>query len=409
MRLAGKLKLGFFPLPMEHGPSIRARLAFPAEATPATALDPCAGTGAALKAITEDSGALLYGVELDANRAEIAQAAGIHLIQGNVFDVRCRVQRVSLLYLNPPYDFEIGPLANKRMERLFLGHTYAWLVPKGVLVMVIPRKAIREALDTLATRFCDIRIYRMEGEESRKYDQFAVFGVRHDNNGKDADAIRASIRRLLDYPAIIPTLIPEPDLEYQVPPGRDVELTYQGIPLDQVEDHLTNSEAWKKASQLLLPKQEVFQGRPLTPLHGGHVGLIATAGMLNGAEGEGEERHIARWRPVKHTMVSVEYEDEQEIVRTKERFSNELALVYCDGNTLLLNENEKETKAASQLELVKGSGLDDDNGDEDDPGHSAEELPVAAPLPAGGHRFNPGRLAMTPGIQELAAFKGLNV
>jgi hypothetical protein len=121
MRLAARMKLGFYPLPVEHGPCIRARLAFPNQLT--TALDPCAGAGAALKALTADSSSELFGVELDSNRAEQASRAGLRMIQGNLFNVRARIERLSLLYLNPPYDFEIGPLANKRMERLFLGHT----------------------------------------------------------------------------------------------------------------------------------------------------------------------------------------------------------------------------------------------------------------------------------------------
>jgi hypothetical protein len=37
----------------------------------------------------------------------------------------------SLLYLNPPYDSEIGSAGNSRMERLFLEHTYRWLVMDG--------------------------------------------------------------------------------------------------------------------------------------------------------------------------------------------------------------------------------------------------------------------------------------
>jgi hypothetical protein len=127
LRLAARLKWGYYPLPSEHGPRIRARLVFP-EST-IYALDP-GGTGAALKAITDKANATLYGVELDADRAEAAGAAGLKMIQGNAFDVRARVERLSLLYLNPPYDFEVGPLANKRMERLFLAHTY--LTREGV-------------------------------------------------------------------------------------------------------------------------------------------------------------------------------------------------------------------------------------------------------------------------------------
>ena len=40
--------------------------------------------------------------------------------------------------------------------------------------------------------------------------------------------------------------------------------------------------------------------------HGGHVGLLCTAGLLNGVFGYGEIRHIARWRSVKHVTTFVE-------------------------------------------------------------------------------------------------------
>jgi tRNA1(Val) A37 N6-methylase TrmN6 len=119
---------------------------------PTAALDPCCGTGAALHALTGESNSTLYGVELDANRAESAKANGIQTIQGNVFDVRARVERFSFLYLNPPYDFEVGPRSNERMEKLFLGHTYAWLKPKGVLLMVIPYTAVHDVSDSRTNR-----------------------------------------------------------------------------------------------------------------------------------------------------------------------------------------------------------------------------------------------------------------
>ena len=72
-----------------------------------------------------------------------------------------------------------------------------------------------------------------------------------------------------------------------------------GIRLDEVEDLLPESSAYRQAARVLLPKHRDVIGRPLTPLHGGHVSLLCTAGMLNGVFGEGEDRHIAHWRSVK--------------------------------------------------------------------------------------------------------------
>lgn len=426
MRLEARLKLGFYPLPVEHGPSIRARLEFPPAVTPAAALDPCAGEGAALKAITKDSGSVLYGVELDSNRAETAKRAGIQVIHGNIFDVRCRVERLSLLYLNPPYDFEIGELQkNQRMEKLFLAHTFAWLKPKGVLVMVIPGKAITEVLDTLATRFRDVRVYRMGGADAEKYDQYTIFGVRHNNTAKDADMIKAEIRRKMStYGPGAPDLTLEADCTYQVPAAGEVIITYTGIPLDEVEDRLLSSGAWANVAPMLLPKREVTTGRPITHLHGGHVGLLATAGMINGVFGTDDEKHIARWRPVKHTTVSTEEDEEgNEITRTRERFSNELALVFRCGTTALLTENEKDaTVDGAKVEQPKSDLKAPEAEADDEPEDFGlvvgdvdfADLPIDEDAWLGDGRyldreFSPGKLVVSSLVHDLILRKKVDV
>jgi tRNA1(Val) A37 N6-methylase TrmN6 len=398
MRLAARLKLGYYPLPEGQAPMLRARLAFPQQKT--SALDPCCGKGTAILDLTANSETEVYGVELDANRAAIAKSAGVKTIQGNIFDVRARVERLSFLYLNPPYDFEVGPLANQRMERLFLAHTYSWLKPKGILLMVIPVKAVYDTIETLTTRFKDIQIYRMAGEESEKYDQCAVFAVRHNNNGKDQLLLRQQVQRMMSYSEDLPMLTPHPDRMYSVPPTGEVEITYVGLPLDEIEDRLMASNAWKAAVPLLLPRQEVAGGRPITPLHGGHVGLLATAGMLNGVFGQGEQRHLARWRPVKHTTTTTEVEDDIEITRTKERFSNELALVFSSGQTLVLTETKppEPEKVEPKVETP------------DDSDTVMEDAAVFSRLngPGSGKLFQLGRLVMTRTVQDLVTSKGFN-
>jgi hypothetical protein len=54
--------------------------------------------------------------------------------------------------------------------------------------------------------------------------------------------------------------------------------------------------------------------------------------MLNGVFGEGELRHIAHWQSVKVVDRTEEEEDGSTIIREKERFSNELTLVFCTGD-----------------------------------------------------------------------------
>src|ERR1700756_3097301 len=103
MRLAGRLKLGFYPLPAIEAVRIRNRLQLPEEFC---ALDPCVGDGVAFAHFLKSAHAHAYGIEIDAFRAEQATQLGIRVIQANAMTVRCPAESVSLLYLNPPYDFE---------------------------------------------------------------------------------------------------------------------------------------------------------------------------------------------------------------------------------------------------------------------------------------------------------------
>jgi hypothetical protein len=70
-----------------------------------------------LQQITKGGNCRMYGIELDAARAATAAAVGITTIQGSIFDTHSKVERFSLLYLNPPYDSEIGSLSNRRESR----------------------------------------------------------------------------------------------------------------------------------------------------------------------------------------------------------------------------------------------------------------------------------------------------
>ena len=132
MRNAGRIKLGFFPLPIEEAENIRSLLVASA---PYAAIDPCVGDGTALIEITKGCGAYLAGIELDAGRAETANRNSVTTVHGSAFECRVLAETCSLLYLNPPYDSEFGPHSNKRMEVVFLEHCYRWVTSEAVLVL----------------------------------------------------------------------------------------------------------------------------------------------------------------------------------------------------------------------------------------------------------------------------------
>ncbi|HEX5422146.1 MAG TPA: DUF6094 domain-containing protein [Candidatus Acidoferrales bacterium] len=340
MRLAGRARLGFYPLPLPEAERIRRFLAFPERYC--CALDPCVGDGAAFTAITSGNRVLRHGIELEAGRADQARKQGIDVVHGDCFEVQCPIESFSLIYSNPPYDFEIAEERSQRMERLFLEHVYRWLKRGGVLVMVIPGRYLRECSQILAHHFRDVLVHRLTEPESVKYGQVVVFGVRRTRVEKervsDTEITRARMRyeSIAAAPEKLSAFPSEPGHLYAVPPGEAVRMVYRGLPLDQIEDLLPRSSAYRQASAILIAPQSDANGRPLTPLHGGHVGLLCTAGMLNGIFGDGETRHIAHWQSVKLVDKSEEEEDGKTVIREKERFSNELTLVFCTGQITTL-------------------------------------------------------------------------
>src|SRR5689334_19065237 len=96
-RNASRLKLGYYPLVSAEAQRLRRLLEFPPECA---VLDPCAGTGAALRQISGETPARRYGIELDSFRAMEAGCVLDEVVQGSVFDTHCPVESYSLLYLN---------------------------------------------------------------------------------------------------------------------------------------------------------------------------------------------------------------------------------------------------------------------------------------------------------------------
>ena len=181
-RLASRIKLGYYPLPEAEARRIRRCLQFPAESA---ALDPCAGTGTALRLITEAADCRRYGVELDSFRAAEAKTILDEVVQGSVFDSHCPVESFSLLYLNPPYDDEIADDRTKRTEAVFLEHCFRWLQPGGVLVLVIPGKRLTSCANVLAPQFRDLAPFRLTEPEAVRFGQIVLFGVRRSRRERD--------------------------------------------------------------------------------------------------------------------------------------------------------------------------------------------------------------------------------
>src|SRR5207302_4919443 len=94
-----RLKLGYYPLPLEEAGNIRSLLVAPGHYW---AIDPCAGDGTAVLEITKETGAQIATIEIDADRAAACIQRGIATTHGSAFECKVQAESCSLLYLNPP-------------------------------------------------------------------------------------------------------------------------------------------------------------------------------------------------------------------------------------------------------------------------------------------------------------------
>jgi hypothetical protein len=212
--------------------------------------------------------------------------------------------------------------------------------------MVVPHERLHSSIPLLAENFADLRVFRLTDPESARFDQVALLGIRKRMRGQDYSRNRAGLHEMV-WRRDMPTLRGN-ETPYRVPPSAPTPLVYRGLPLDQIEDLIVHSCAWKQVESFLRPKEEIAGGRPITPLHAGHVGLLCTADLLNGVFGQGDDRHIARWRSVKSVTVFEVKEKGYTEVHKREQFTNELALVYENGRTLVLRDKKREDEDAER-------------------------------------------------------------
>jgi hypothetical protein len=350
MRNAGRLKLGYYPLPLSEAQRLRSHLMFPEK--PFSALDPCIGDGSAFDILVQQSAGLRYGVELDGYRTDQARKRSIEVVHGDTLEVQCRLDSLSFLYLNPPYDFEVGKTDNQRMELIFLRHTGRWVKPGGVLFFVIPKAQLSRCARTLAEHFEQIRVYRLTDPESVKFNQIAVLAVRRSRDRRlrdqELEACTSQVEAISETELAPLTDVPE--YQYRIPESEPAILIYKGLPLDEIEDKLVESSAYRQVKRILLREHGAVHGRPLTPLHGGHVGLLCTAGMLNGVFGQGELRHVAHWQSRKYTQTWKEEDEGKEVRHIREYFSHECAILWANGTTQILTHEPRIEENEAEVE-----------------------------------------------------------
>jgi len=155
---------------------------------------------------------------------------------------------------------------------VFLEHCYRWVSSEGVLVFVVPSPAVGTCARLLASQFDRICAFRLEHPESVRFNQVVVFGRRKKVHVRGEPKGADELLRIAYKPHLLPVLNQEVVERYVIPSSSPATITYTGLPLDAIEDALQRSVAMQNARGILVRKHQKMTGRPVTPLHKGHVG-----------------------------------------------------------------------------------------------------------------------------------------
>jgi len=332
MRLAGRIKMGYYPTPLNVIDRIKSFMSVP-ENQKINAFDPCCGEGLALKHLTEGWNCQTYGIELDEHRAEEAKQNLNHVLKCSYTQTRITNGCFSVLFLNPPYDdetFNNGIVTcSERKEKIFLKDTIKYLKPKGLLVYIIPQTRLDKAIaKILSYRFEDIRVYRFQGEEYDAFKQIVLFGIKKRNSELDKDSYSSLVK-------VKETELPElPFIEqatYRLPAAGKVNL-FRSTVID-IQDLAREAKAsplWRNFREMTRVDAS-NNDRPPLPLHQGHIALMLANGCLDGVVGEGADRHVVKGKVQKVVIKHEEQSQGTTEIRELDQYQVSIKVLTTDG------------------------------------------------------------------------------
>lgn len=341
-RHTSKLKMGYYPTPVEHHEAI---LSLVAPGTPATRIiDPFAGEGIFLEAAVRQWKVTPYACELDGKRAQqcIERFGPQQAVQCDAERLRASNGAFGLLWCNPPYDHDPTATESRRVEFAMLRRSWKWAQDGGVVMWVVYQQHLTEkAMTFLAKNSRSVDVWALPGKHLNEYDQIIVAAIK--GRKADPEALYQDIVAQKSAPRLL-TMQPEP--LYRIPPpitGKRFIFAPDMIDENQGLLLVESQGAWKTNSfQALLempPQAETI--KPVVAPRPGHMALVLAAGVADGAVVEtadyGRVALRGKTQPVE-TINRVEIEQDpkdtdRQIKKTFVRLkpSTVLTLLSADG------------------------------------------------------------------------------
>jgi hypothetical protein len=322
-RLESIAKAGYFPTPPEVVRRIAALITPPNLTAGRTIrlIDPCCGTGAALRQLADAIGGETYGIEIARDRYEEAATVLDHVLHASGLTARIAHGAFSAMLLNPPYDYDDE---SKRLEHGFLTETSRVLSPGGILAFIVPQQRLAVSARYLAGHYHRLSCYRFPDPEFAAFKQVVVLAVkRHepvsDASGRDSVASWSTDE---DLPVLPPADVGEAAYLSPVVITKPVLFSSLFFDPETAAREARQHGLWTNPSvtERLWPAEEK-PVRPLMPLRRGHLAVLMAAGFLNNIVLEANGRRLLVKGRTYKEMVEVTSDDpeiqvEREFLRT---------------------------------------------------------------------------------------------
>src|SRR5713226_751152 len=269
MRLEAQAKAGFYPTPSEVVEIIKTWIG-EKKPGPKRLLDPCCGTGETPARVAAAAECDAYGVEINADRAQAAKTLLNKVIAGNLFSVRASHEAFSLLYLNPPYDFDAE---DGRTELSFLKHTLPYLAPRGLLLFIVPQKRVTFRIArVLSAHIEDPRIRKFPVEQFQTFGQIVIAGIKKARPEIDG-AVLSTLNQIQG--AELPEMVPG-EFPFTIPAvPKDFFIRSSEMSPDELAQELKTSPLWKEPVLGLLAESDPTRPaiQPLMPPRKAHLAM----------------------------------------------------------------------------------------------------------------------------------------
>jgi len=314
MRLAAQAKMGYYPTPDRVTRLISGILTRNPRGS-VRILDPCAGEGTALKYIGDILQAETYGIELDEDRGTKATEKLYNCLITDYQTTRISNKAFSMLYLNPPYDWAVkdDDSESERYERTFLRNTLKYLMPRGILVYLIPHRRLdKNIAGILAYRFSNIKVLRFPEKEYADFKQLVILGEL--KTKPEMDYEEAQHLTDVGHGKVIVPYLDNANCNYTVPAASFVKnFIFRAIKInpEELEKELC---ILKKINQMVQPLSMSEKMKPIMPLRTGHLVQLLACGMMNGIvrDNNGNNPLIIKGITRKEVETNTEYDDGKE-------------------------------------------------------------------------------------------------